>query len=139
MMDLIAQIGAASETLKKAIDLSRKAEYVELRDVLLDLREQLQNIRDANLELREENRGLRERLETREALTFSENVWWKIDTDGKRLAGPYCPKCLGDRDKPIPMGYHVYGLGGTYQESRVHKCPVCNLTIDAESVPAHRK
>lgn len=118
MMDLIAQIAAASETLKKAIDLSRKAEYVELRDVLLDLREQLQNIRDANLELREENRVLREKLDIRESLIFDNNLWWRATTDGNR-DGPYCPKCYGGDQKVVRMV-----VANVFERS--HQCPVCN-------------
>jgi hypothetical protein len=118
MIDFIAQIGAASETLKKAIDLTRKAEFVELRDVLLDLRQQLQDIRDANLELREQNRELRERLDKREALTFKRNLWWRTTPDGKD-DGPYCPKCFGGDQKVVRMT-------DVNSPEGANRCPVCN-------------
>jgi len=135
MSALVALGATAAEAVKTAISLVRKGDLAALEKVLLDLRDDIAKLRDANIELRNENRDLREKLNTREGLTFAENVWWKLLDNGGR-EGPYCPKCYGDRDKAVRMGYHVYNFGPNYGVSRKYTCPVCDISIAAQTVPS---
>ncbi len=96
---------------KKALDIAKQLNNVELKEAILDLKEEI-------IALREENIALKEQLNQKQRynMEFIDNYYWDIKEDGTKV-GPFCPACWDGDEKAVRMQEGAFGT----------LCPVCHI------------
>jgi hypothetical protein len=106
IVEVIAQVSAAIDLLKKARDVAQKTRDAELQNTIADLMMLLADIKIEVAHLKEENHDLKQNLAAaqrgpvRPTVRFDNGVYYLAEPlpDG-RPDGPYCPRCLDSAGK----------------------------------------
>lgn len=87
---------------KDIVDLIKKGATFEAQEKIMELREAVMELQEENLSLREQVTHLRSEIAKKEELEFDGAIYWKKDSDGRRI-GPYCQKCFDADGKLIRL------------------------------------
>jgi hypothetical protein len=93
--DLIRRIAGTVKTSQNA------AEATQISDSLAELNSIIRSLQKTMTELHVENHRLKRQLQAvvdlkmaRKQFRYERSVYWKYDEAGKRVDGPFCPRCL---------------------------------------------
>ena len=63
----------------------------------MELYQELVGLTEENVKLREEILELKTQLKRKEEIKFMEDGYWKVDKEGNKLEGPFCPGCFASK------------------------------------------
>lgn len=136
MTDIFAKV-------KKAYELSREIQNVELKEVIADLKSDVVNLKEElskaqkeRLRLEKELEKLRKERDLRSKLEYKNGLYYLSEPVEGLSEGPFCPTCWEDEEKTITVTpYYKMSLGaGNMERVRAGwQCPRCKIKISENS------
>ena len=125
MIDIIAGVNAAFETLKKLKEVNEKVKNADVKMLIADLSMQLADAKISISELLDKNRALEEEIKSlkgkeSEKLIYKNGAYYSSDGDG-----PFCPGCYDEKGKK----YRIAIISADFEFTGIHKCTVCGKTV----------
>ena len=105
LLTALQSVKAAADVVKALRSADVSFEKAELKLKVAELAELLAEARMSILDAQEENQVLRKQLEEaarKRRLQFEKVAYWEV-LEGKKVDGPFCPKCLDADAKEIRM------------------------------------
>jgi len=110
---------ALLEMAKRARELAKNVNNIELREMLVDLQDKALDTREENQKLRDKIVELEDKLRNRDAMNFDGNVYWHKEE--RNTGNPFCPTCFDKEEKKI----HLHAQGGAHNLNPYWDCKVC--------------
>jgi hypothetical protein len=107
------------EALKDVVTVADRLRDAELKHRLADVQVECAKLAEENARMRQELINLRAQVQTRQEMTFRDNVYWR--TSKGEDEGPYCPKCLDGSNRAARMT--------NMADDAFWRCPVCTCAI----------
>ena len=125
----IRAVNGMADLLKKASKLSKDANNLEIREIILSLQEQILDTKGLLIEtkgrvieLEEENQELKQKLEAKDnpiELVQGKHDLWYVEESNT----PVCKTCRGDDGSPIELSETSYPPTMTFRKK--YECPKC--------------
>ena len=107
------------EKLKEAIALAQKAKQSDLKRLLTEMQADTVRLVEESHRKNQRIAELEKTTTINQNLTLKGSAYYVIDTSGKHIEGPYCPRCL-DVDN---VKTRIADLGATNLECFVCRTP----------------
>ena len=115
VIEALSAISTAMDIGKRARELSKRLDSMELREILADQQDALLDVREENQRLRDETVELRAKLELKTSMVFLHGRYWMGEDPA-----PYCRLCYEKDNKYL----HLEPMNGG------HWCSVCRTSYD---------
>ena len=130
MIDIIAGVNAALETVKKLKEVNEKIKNAEVKMIIADISMQLADAKISISELLDRNRILENEIKSLkekecEKLIYKNGAYYSSDGDG-----PFCPGCYDEKGKK----YRIAIISADLKFTGIHKCTVCGKTVALKTI-----
>jgi hypothetical protein len=101
MIELLNTVNTLYATFKTVKELYEKADYIQLKEYILEMNKQLLDMKEIALELREENINLKNEVNKLTAASERNMVLQYRAYYDESGNGPYCPVCYDNKKKVV--------------------------------------